>query len=103
MKTIIVFCAMMVLALAAPQGGKDATILKFENDVSPEGYKFAYETSDGTAREEEGTLKDLGGEDGQAIVITGSFNWKDEKTGQVYTVTFTADENGYKPNFKAAK
>lgn len=63
-------------------------------NIGIDGYKFAYETSDGTKRDEEGQLKNAGSEN-EAIAVRGSFTWKDEVSGQVYTVTFVADENGY--------
>lgn len=87
-----------MLVAARPQSSKDATIVKYENEnIGVDGYKFAFETSDGTKREETGELKNLGGDEGEAVVMRGSFTWKDEETGQVYTITFIADENGYQP------
>ena len=97
MKTII-FLAVIAVATARPQTGKDATIVKYENDAQPDGsYKFNFETSDGYKRDEEGSPKDVGGDEGPAIVMRGSFSWKDPESGQEYTINFTADENGYHP------
>jgi len=98
MKSITIFCLLLVAVYARPQTGKDATIVKYETDAQPDGsYKFNVETSDGFKREEEGTLKDLGGEEGPAIVTRGSFSWTDPESGQTYTINFIADENGYQP------
>lgn len=94
---VLVLVAIVLLADARPQGSKEATIVRYENEnIGVDGYKFAYETSDGIQREEEGELKNAGTDD-EAIAVRGSFTWKDEATGQVYTVTFVADENGYQP------
>lgn len=36
----IVLAALFAVALAAPLDSKDATILRSESDVQPDGYKF---------------------------------------------------------------
>ncbi|XP_061394864.1 larval cuticle protein 65Ab1-like [Musca vetustissima] len=94
MKFLIVFVALFAIALAAPR--PDVEIVKSEVDVEPEGYAFNVATSDGTAHEENGKLKDVG-TDHEAIVVHGSYTWVDEKTGQKFTVTYVADENGFQP------
>ncbi|XP_017783125.1 PREDICTED: endocuticle structural glycoprotein SgAbd-5-like [Nicrophorus vespilloides] len=99
MKTLLLVLSVVGVCLARPQGGKDATIVRYEseNGGAIDGYKFGFETSDGTKRDEEGTLKDLGGTEGPAIVIKGSFTWTDPESGQTFTINFVADENGYQP------
>ncbi|XP_030385560.1 larval cuticle protein 65Ab1-like [Scaptodrosophila lebanonensis] len=94
MKFIIVFAALFAVALATPIN--DASIIRQDSDVQPEGYKFGVETSDGTVRDEDGQLKDVGTEH-EAIVVHGSYSWVDEKTGEKFTVTYVADENGFQP------
>lgn len=59
-------------------------------------YDHSLETSDGTSRQEEGKVKDVGSEY-PAIAVHGSFSWKDSFDGNVYTVTYVADENGFQP------
>lgn len=100
---ILAFAALVTLAIAAPQNpNADVQVVRYENEnIGVDGYKFAYETSDGTSRQEEGTLKNAGSEN-EALAVTGSFTWKDPQSGKVYTVTFTADENGYKPTVTGA-
>lgn len=84
------------MALARPQDSKTATILKYENEnIGVDGYKFAYETSDGISREEEGQLQNAGSEN-EAIVVRGSYSYKDP-SGKEITVNFVADENGFRP------
>uniref|UniRef100_A0A1I8N320 Larval cuticle protein 5 n=1 Tax=Musca domestica TaxID=7370 RepID=A0A1I8N320_MUSDO len=95
MKFLIVFVALFAIALAAPR--PDAEILKSESDVGPEGYSFAVATSDGKSHDEDGKLKDVGTEH-EAIVVHGSYSWVDEKTGEKFTVTYVADENGFQPS-----
>lgn len=95
MKFFIVFAALFVVALAAPVE-HGAEIVRQESDVQPESYSFESETSDGTHRQEDGKLKDVGSEH-EAIVVHGSYSWVDEKTGQKFTVTYVADENGFQP------
>lgn len=90
--------AILGLALSKPQGSsKDATILRYENEnIGVDGYKFAFETSDGITREEEGTLQNAGSEN-ESLNAQGSFSYKDEASGKTVSVTFVADENGYRP------
>ncbi|XP_023935941.1 endocuticle structural glycoprotein SgAbd-5-like [Bicyclus anynana] len=93
----IVLCAFALLALAAaaPQEQNQAYIVKHESDVNPEGYNFEFETSDGTSRQEQGTLKQIS-EDHQAIAVQGSYKYT-APDGLTYVVTFIADEHGYQP------
>lgn len=53
------------------------------------------ETSDGTFRHEEAHLK--GDEKHSALEVHGTFSYKDEKDGKVYTVHYVADEHGFHP------
>lgn len=90
----IVFCAIAITAcLARPN--EDATVLKYESAVNTDGYNFALQTSDGTNREESGSLKNAGAED-EALVVRGSFSWV-APDGQTYSINFVADETGYHP------
>lgn len=66
--------------------------MKFNKNTSPHN---RFETSDGTSRQEQGTLKEFS-EGHKAIEVQGSYKYT-APDGLVYTVTFTADENGYKP------
>uniref|UniRef100_A0A1A9W4X4 Uncharacterized protein n=1 Tax=Glossina brevipalpis TaxID=37001 RepID=A0A1A9W4X4_9MUSC len=103
MKFIIVFAAIFAAALAAPQhyehhdhyDHEHAEILRYESDVRPDGYKFGFETSDGTQHDAEGQLKNLD-KDHDALVVHGSFSFVD-KEGHKYVVEYVADENGYQP------
>ncbi|XP_053685462.1 flexible cuticle protein 12-like [Sabethes cyaneus] len=97
MKTVIVFAVVVALALAAPlDDSKTAQILKYENDnIGVDGYKYAFETSDGQSRQEQAELKKLG-DDVEALVVRGTFSFT-AADGQVYTVNYVADENGFQP------
>lgn len=59
-------------------------------------FNSSVETSDGTSRHEEGQVKDSGSEH-PALVVHGSFTWKDEKDGKTYSVSYVADEHGFQP------
>ncbi|KMY87189.1 uncharacterized protein Dsimw501_GD28822, partial [Drosophila simulans] len=50
----------------------------------------------GTSISQKGVLKDIGTEH-EAAVVHGSFSWVDEKSGEKFTITYVADENGYQP------
>ncbi|KAL7734131.1 hypothetical protein ACLKA6_011811 [Drosophila palustris] len=93
MKFLIIFVALFAVALAAPS---DVVITKLDSDVNAEGYKFGFETSDGTAHNADAQLKDVGTEH-ESQVVHGSYSWVDEKTGEKFTVNYVADENGFQP------
>ncbi|XP_059217315.1 larval cuticle protein 65Ag1-like [Stomoxys calcitrans] len=93
MKFIILFAAIFAVVLAAPR--PDAEVLKNESDVGPESYNFAYATSDGITAQEEGHLQNIGSEN-EAISVKGQYSYTGDD-GQTYTVTYTADENGFQP------
>lgn len=57
---------------------------------------FSFETSDGTARQEQADLKEVEGAENKALQVKGSYSWVSPE-GETYTVNFTADENGYHP------
>ncbi|CAG4931780.1 unnamed protein product [Parnassius apollo] len=94
-----VLCALVLIAVAAaaPQQPDQhpVYILRQDSNVHPEGYTFDFETSDGTARQEEGTLKQIS-EDHKAIEVKGSYKYV-APDGVVYAVTFTANEHGFQP------
>ncbi|XP_017095289.2 larval cuticle protein 65Ag1-like [Drosophila bipectinata] len=94
MKFLIVFVALFALALAAP-AEKEVTVLRSESDVGPQSFKYTYETSDGSAAQAAGELKNAGSEN-EAIVVKGSFSFVADD-GQTYTVNYIADENGFQP------
>ncbi|TMW41396.1 hypothetical protein DOY81_013524 [Sarcophaga bullata] len=97
---IVVLACLFSIVLAAPQQQDDthAETLRLETENNGvDKYNFAYETSNGISRTEEGTLKTT--EDGAAIVVQGSTSWT-APDGKKYEITFTADEFGYHPSFK---
>nr|XP_016933410.1 larval cuticle protein 65Ab1-like [Drosophila suzukii] len=93
MKFLIVFVALFALAVARPN---DVQTLKQDSDVQPEKWSSVLETSDGTSVNLDGVLKNVGTEH-EAAVVHGSYSWVDEKTGEKFTVTYVADENGFQP------
>ncbi|KAF9414331.1 hypothetical protein HW555_007728 [Spodoptera exigua] len=98
-KIVLIALAMFAMAAAAPQQGNPAEhpvyILKQDSDITPDGYTFDFETSDGTARQEKGTLKQVG-ENHQALEVSGSYKYVGTD-GLIYTVNFVADEHGFQP------
>ncbi|XP_068618843.1 endocuticle structural glycoprotein ABD-5-like [Battus philenor] len=97
-KFVLCALALVAVAAAAPQQQPDqhpVYILKQDSDVSPDGYNFDFETSDGTSRQEQGTLKQIS-DDHLALEVKGSYKYV-APDGVVYTVTFTADEHGFQP------
>ncbi|VVC94841.1 unnamed protein product [Leptidea sinapis] len=54
-----------------------------------------FETSDGTQRQEHGSLKQIS-EDVRGLEVQGSYKYS-APDGLVYTVTYVADEHGFQP------
>ncbi|GJQ70332.1 hypothetical protein Trydic_g22767 [Trypoxylus dichotomus] len=97
MKVVIVFTALVALALGASiTSDKDAVVVKSElNNIGVEGYSYGYETSNGISAEEQGQLQNIGTQN-EAIQVRGQFSYVGDD-GKTYTVTYTADENGFQP------
>ncbi|XP_030560922.1 larval cuticle protein 65Ag1-like [Drosophila novamexicana] len=94
MKFLIVFVALFALALAAPPQN-EVGVVRQESDVSPTGFKYNLELTDGIKTEAEGQLKTFDKEEA-AVVVRGSFSYVADD-GQTYTINYIADENGYQP------
>lgn len=58
-------------------------------------YFLSYQTSDGVSREEKAELKNAGTEN-ETLVVQGSYSYVGAD-GVTYTVSYIADENGYRP------
>lgn len=89
-------------SLARPQSpDAAATILKYDNEnIGVDGYNFAFDTSNGISRQEDGKLQNAGSEN-EAIAVQGSYSYTDVN-GKKITVNFVADENGYRPQTSIA-
>ncbi|XP_041976489.1 endocuticle structural glycoprotein SgAbd-5-like [Aricia agestis] len=78
---------------------KDVQILRYNTDnIGLDGYKFDFELSDGTKRDEQAELRNAGTDD-EAIAVKGSYSWIGPD-GVKYTVIYTADENGFQPRIE---
>ncbi|CAG4980639.1 unnamed protein product [Colias eurytheme] len=71
-----------------------AEILKFENELNEDGFRYAYETSDGTKAEQEGRVIPGALPEQGSLLVTGSYSYIGDD-GKTYTVTYVADENGF--------
>ncbi|KAJ8937484.1 hypothetical protein NQ314_011874 [Rhamnusium bicolor] len=70
-------------------------ILRLNNDNNGDGtYNFDFETENHISQQESGQLRNAGGE--EAVVAQGSYSFT-APDGQIYTVNYVADENGFQP------
>ncbi|XP_053672985.1 endocuticle structural glycoprotein ABD-5-like [Anopheles nili] len=96
---ILLVAGLLAVVLAAPRPGaeeKDAQVLKYDNDHNGiDGYNFQFDTSNGIQRQEQAELKQFDSEN-SALVVRGSYSFTADD-GQVYTVNYVADENGFQP------
>ncbi|KAF9410361.1 hypothetical protein HW555_010540 [Spodoptera exigua] len=87
-------------AYNAPAGGQfnarggnsadaSAQILKLNSEVTAEGFSYDFETSNGIRADARGVATN-------GVQSQGSFAYKGDD-GQDYSITYTADENGYQP------
>ncbi|GJQ70340.1 hypothetical protein Trydic_g22774 [Trypoxylus dichotomus] len=97
MKVVLVFAVAIAVAAAAPQqSDRDAQIIKSVLDnIGTDGYNFEYETSNGIAAQEQGQLRNAGS-DNEILAVQGQFKYVGPD-GVTYSVTYTADENGFQP------
>lgn len=74
-----------------PNAGKEGTaeILRYSSDVGTDNYSYSFETDNGISAEENGVTTN-------GVQAQGGFSYTGDD-GQTYSVTYTADENGYQP------
>lgn len=71
-------------------------IVAYSNDISHDGsYAYSYQTGDGITAQESGYLKNPGQRDYESQAVQGSYSYTSPE-GQPITVTYTADENGFR-------
>ncbi|XP_034824810.1 endocuticle structural glycoprotein ABD-5-like isoform X1 [Maniola hyperantus] len=102
---LLVILVCVAVAAAAPQAQRsgpnpeDVQILEYDTDNDGLGtYKYAFELSDGTKKEEQGELKNAG-TDNEIMSVKGSYSWT-APDGVTYLVTYVADENGFNPTIE---
>jgi len=90
----IFLCA--IVAHARPQAEEpEITVLRNTNENTDTDIKWGFEFSDGTKQEQTGYVKNAG-TDMEMTIVMGSYSYP-LADGRTITVTYTADENGYKP------
>ncbi|CAH2237018.1 jg9510 [Pararge aegeria aegeria] len=98
MKLLLILCLAAAI-YAAPQYPQDVQILRYEsNNSGLDSYNFVWELSDGSKHEEQGQLKNQGTEN-EGIEVQGEYEWIGPD-GVTYTVTYVADENGFRPQIR---
>lgn len=75
-----------------PQAAQErvANTVRFESDVGPENFNFVYETDNGIMAAENGV-------EANGIKAEGGYSYTGDD-GQVYSISYTADEGGYQPH-----
>ncbi|XP_047536190.1 pupal cuticle protein 36-like isoform X1 [Vanessa atalanta] len=74
---------------AQASADRNAEILKYINENNGESYRYSYETSNGIFAEESGEATN-------GVRAQGGYSYTGDD-GKTYSVTYTADENGYQP------
>ncbi|CRK99897.1 CLUMA_CG013200, isoform A [Clunio marinus] len=75
---------------------RNIPIIALENKIEHDGsFRYSFENGDGTRAEQNGELKYVDNENaGEAV--QGGYSYQGDD-GKVYSLTYTADENGYRP------
>ncbi|XP_047031540.1 cuticle protein 3-like [Helicoverpa zea] len=68
---------------------RNANILRSESEVNEKGYHYAFDTDNGIHADEAGV-------EANGIQAAGSYSYTGDD-GQVYSVRYTADANGFQP------
>lgn len=92
MKHLVVFCLVIVAALAAPQ--EEVSVLRSDSSIDQAGYSFTYEQSDGQKRDETGEVKNAGQEN-ESIAVRGSFQFTGTFNLTINIVTFYSISHYY--------
>ncbi|CAG7828296.1 unnamed protein product [Allacma fusca] len=104
MKYVILAAVVFAVALARPQEDDPApaaptqnvTILSSDTENDGKGgFKWTYETSDGSKAEQEGHTNPPGS-DNPGEVIQGSYSYVGPD-GKTYSISYIADQNGFQP------
>lgn len=97
----IVCLALIATCVVARPQEPEVELLKFENNIEGENYNFAYEQSDQQKRAETGTFE-AGAEPEQGVLsVVGDYSYV-LPNGKTVTVTYTADDKGFRPKFTIA-
>ncbi|TKX27726.1 cuticular protein RR-1 [Spodoptera litura] len=68
---------------------RSANILRSDSEVNEKGFRYAFDTDNGIHADETGV-------EANGIQAAGSYSYTGDD-GQVYSVSYTADANGYQP------
>lgn len=102
MKFAIVLVALFAVALAHPVDDQHAQVVSQSADIAPDHsqYNFAHQSDNGISASESGTLRESKSaetnEKAYGYATQGEFSYTGPD-GQVYSVKYTADENGFHP------
>nr|XP_034829756.1 flexible cuticle protein 12-like [Maniola hyperantus] len=101
MKSFIAFTLFVAAAVALPltpsTDSRNAEILSYESDnIGVNGYKFAFQTSDGKIVSEDAVLKNVGQEN-EVLEVRGQYSYPGDD-GRIYTIYYVANEKGYQPS-----
>ncbi|XP_063700329.1 endocuticle structural glycoprotein ABD-4-like [Culicoides brevitarsis] len=111
MKSLIIAFAVIAVAIAKPQRGLApaapappgseayAETLAQDFNIEPDGsYQSSYQTSNGIAAQESGTLKQTGNPEAPTVVVaSGSFSYTSPEGEQIQVNYVADDEGGYQP------
>ncbi|KOB51793.1 putative cuticle protein, partial [Operophtera brumata] len=71
------------------ESDKNAELINIKNALTPEGYAYSFDTSNGIHIDESATTAD-------GVKALGSYSYTGDD-GKVYSVIYSADENGFQP------
>ncbi|KOB64641.1 putative cuticle protein [Operophtera brumata] len=71
------------------ESDKNAELINYKNALTPEGYAYSFDTSNGIHKDESATTAD-------GVKALGSYSYTGDD-GKVYSVIYSADENGFQP------
>ncbi|XP_017785773.1 PREDICTED: endocuticle structural glycoprotein ABD-5-like [Nicrophorus vespilloides] len=96
MKVVILLFALFAIASARPNPQIIPKIINYVSEsIGLGGYRYAFETDDGTKKEEVAEIVNEGRDD-ESLKVKGSYSYVGDD-GQTYTVEYIADENGFQP------
>nr|XP_022907234.1 cuticle protein CP14.6-like [Onthophagus taurus] len=102
-KLIFLLLGLLTFTTARPQNQRliqniGARTIKYLNERTENGYKFSVEQDDKQLKEEVGEFINQGKEN-ESLSVKGYYSYIGDD-GQTYAVSYTADENGFRPEGK---
>ncbi|CAG9858255.1 unnamed protein product [Phyllotreta striolata] len=80
------------------EASRQAKLVHFDSNLGlgVEGYNYRLESTDGIKKQETGSFENVGTDD-ESLVVVGEYSYPGGPNGEILTVKYVADRNGFQP------